>query len=199
MTAALTINEVAHLAEVPPRMVEKAIETGIMKPVKRRAMLSRAPTRMLDIDAVCYFVVVRHSKLLNATPVRERKVLMKAIRGMPDRGLKPLDLEPGLRLDLPKVAGTKLDFARAYMADKVRFLTSDPEIFGGIPIIKGTRIPVYAISGRLADGDTLDDLAEDYPEIPRAAFVAADVYARTHPERGRPVAAGRPWDASPAS
>ena len=82
------------------------------------------------------------------------------------------------------------------MVNKKRHITSDSEIFGGVPIIKGTRIPVYAVSGRLADGDTVDDLLEDYPEIPREAFVAADIYARTHPERGRPVAAGRPWEAA---
>lgn len=194
MTAALTINEVAHIAEVPPRSVEKAIETGIMTPVKRRAMFTNTPTRLLDLDAVCYFAAVGHLKFLKEIPVSRKKILMKAIRGISGPNLTPLDLEPGLHLDLPMIAGPKLEIARAYMADKKRYITTDPEIFGGVPIIEGTRIPVYAVRGRLADGDTTDDLLEDYPEIPREAFIAADIYARTHPERGRPAAAGRPWD-----
>ena len=191
----LTINEVAHIAEVPTRSVEKAIETGIMKPVKRRAVFSRARARFLEVDAVCYFATVGHSKFLKDVPVRRKKALFKAIREMPGPSLEPLDLEPGLHLDLPMIAGPKMEVAHAYLADRKRYITTDPGIFGGVPIIKGTRIPVYAIHGRLAGGDMIDDLLDDYPEIPREAFIAADIYARTHPERGRPVAAGRPWEA----
>lgn len=196
MTAALTINEVALIAAVPPRSVEKAIETGIMKPVKGLAMFSNAPARLLDVDAVCYFAAVGHLSFLKEIPVSRKKVLMKTIRAMLGPNLTPIDLEPGLHLDLPMVAGPKLEIARAYMAGKKLYIASDPEIFGGVPIIKGTRIPVYAVRDRLADGDTIDDLLEDYPEIPREAFNVADIYARTHPERGRPVTAGRPWDAA---
>lgn len=196
MTSNLTINEVAHIAGVPPRSVEKAIETGVMKPMKRRATFSRAHARFLGVDAVCYFAAVGHLKFLKGVPVRRKKALFEAIRKMPGPNLEPLDLEPGLLLDLPMIAGPKVTAAHAYLADRERYITTDPEIFGGVPIIKGTRIPVYAIHGRLADGDTIDDLLEDYPEISREAFVTADIYARTHPERGRPVVAGRPWEAA---
>ena len=192
----LTINEVAHIAEVPTRSVEKAIEAGIMKPAKRRAVLSKARARLLEVDAVCYFAVVGHSKFLKDVPVRRRKALFKAICEMSGPSLEPLDLEPGLHLDLPMIAGPKMEAAHAYLADKKRYITTDPGIFGGVPIIKGTRISVYAIHGRLAGGDMIDDLLDDYPKIPREAFIAADIYARTHPERGRPVAAGRPWEAA---
>ena len=191
----LTINEVAHIAEVPTRSVEKAIETGIMKPVKRRAVFSGARARFLKVDAVCYFAAVGHLRFLKDVPVKRKKALFKAIREMPGPSLEPLDLEPGLHLDLPMVAGPKVEVAHAYLADRKRYITTDPGIFGGVPIIKGTRIPVCAIHGRLAGGDMIDDLLDEYPEIPREAFIAADIYARTHPERGRPVAAGRPWEA----
>lgn len=195
MVAELTINEVAHIAEVTPRSVEKAIETGVMKPVKRRAMFANTSARFLKEEAVCYFAAVGHMKFLREIPVSRKKTLMKAIREMSGSHLEPLDLEPGLNLDLPMIAGPKLEIARAYVASKKRHIASDPEIFGGVPIVKGTRIPVYAIRDRLADGDTIDDLMEDYPGTPRDAFIAADIYARTHPERGRPAASGRPWEA----
>ena len=81
-----------------------------------------------------------------------------------------------------------------YTDGKRRYISSDPDIFRGFPIIKGTRIPVYAIQSRLADDDTFDDLVEDYPEIPKEAFKAADTYACTHPEKGRRSAKGRPWE-----
>ena len=116
MMSELTINEVAHIAEVPARSVEKAIETGIMKPVKRRAVFSRARARFLEVDAVCYFAAVGHSKFLNDIPVRRKKALFKAIREMPGPSLEPLDLEPGLHLDLPMIAGPKMEAAHADLA-----------------------------------------------------------------------------------
>jgi uncharacterized protein (DUF433 family) len=59
---------------------------------------------------------------------------------------------------------------------------------GGRPVIKGTRITVSSIHGRLVSGDSVDDLMEDYPEIPREAFEAAFLYGKTHPQVGRPAA-----------
>ena len=190
----LTINEVALIADVPPRSVEKAIETGILKPIRRRAMFSNVRARYLNLDAVCYFAAVGHLSFLKEIPVSRKKALMKAIRGMHDLDLRVLDLEPGLHLDLPMIATENLDAARTYAENKKRYIATNPNIFGGVPIIKGTRIPVYAIRDRLDEGDTIDDLVEDYPEIPREAFITANIFARTHPERGRPVAAGRPWE-----
>jgi uncharacterized protein (DUF433 family) len=44
---------------------------------------------------------------------------------------------------------------------------------GGRPVIKGTRLTVSAIQGRLSSGDTIEILLEEYPDIPRRAFEAA--------------------------
>jgi len=57
-------------------------------------------------------------------------------------------------------------------------------------MISGTRIPVRAVAERLKGGETIDDLLEDYPKVPRKGFEAALIYARAHPRRGRPA---RPW------
>ncbi len=57
--------------------------------------------------------------------------------------------------------------------------------------IDGTRITVYAVLGRFQDGDTLQDLIDDYPQVAPEAFEAANLYARAHPLRRRP--SGRPW------
>lgn len=72
-----------------------------------------------------------------------------------------------------------------------RFITSHPDIFGGTPVIDGTRIPVYAVLGHLQGGDTVQDLINDYPQVPPEAFEAAELYAKAHPLRGR--ASGRFW------
>ena len=84
--------------------------------------------------------------------------------------------------------------AADYPAAQERWITSDPEILGGTPVVAGTRVSVYAIRGRLADGDTPEDLAEDFPHIDRGAFRAASVFAKAHPLERHP--SGKPWQAS---
>ena len=41
----------------------------------------------------------------------------------------------------------------------------DSDVMTGKPIIKGTRIPVDAIIGRLAEGMTVEEILEDYPNL----------------------------------
>ncbi|HVX33820.1 MAG TPA: DUF433 domain-containing protein [Solirubrobacterales bacterium] len=77
-----------------------------------------------------------------------------------------------------------------YIEDRERFIESNPKIRQGEPVVAGTRLPVYAVAERLKGGDSVADLVEDYPGIPRQAFETARIYAETHPRRGRPA---RPW------
>ena len=41
-------------------------------------------------------------------------------------------------------------------------ITIDPEIMGGKPVIKGTRVPVQVIVGSLAGGSTVAEVCEGY-------------------------------------
>jgi len=41
----------------------------------------------------------------------------------------------------------------------------DHETMGGVPCIRGTRIPVSMILGRLAGGSTHEDILADYPQL----------------------------------
>ena len=71
------------------------------------------------------------------------------------------------------------------------FILEDPEIMGGTPCIKGTRITVYAIEARLQGGDGVAGVLEDYPYITAAQSAAAAEYAARVPfveDRD-----GRPW------
>jgi len=71
------------------------------------------------------------------------------------------------------------------------YIVVDEEVMGGTPVIRGTRITVYSVLGRIEHGDTVDDIVEDNPDIPREAVEAAVAYARAHPLTPRP--GGRPW------
>ena len=53
----------------------------------------------------------------------------------------------------------------------------DPDILGGKPTIKGTRVPVTLLLNLLGHGVTFAEIAEDYPEITEEDIKAALLYA----------------------
>lgn len=56
-------------------------------------------------------------------------------------------------------------------------ITSDPEILGGRPIIRGMRIRVSDILGYLAAGDTRQTLLAAFPELEDEDISAALAFA----------------------
>jgi len=55
----------------------------------------------------------------------------------------------------------------------------DHQIMGGVPCIRGTRIPVSMIVGRLAEGSSKAEILADYPQLSAADVNAALQYAAT--------------------
>ncbi len=49
--------------------------------------------------------------------------------------------------------------------DLLKRISSNPVIFGGKPIIRGMRISVEMILGLLSQGESWDNLLDDYPDI----------------------------------
>ncbi len=58
-----------------------------------------------------------------------------------------------------------------------QYITSDPAIMMGKPVIKGTRITVEVILERLAAGETIPQLLEAYPRLTPEAVAAALAFA----------------------
>ncbi len=46
-------------------------------------------------------------------------------------------------------------------------ITVDPEILGGTPVFKGTRVPVKTLFEYLEDNYTLDEFLECFPAVSR--------------------------------
>jgi uncharacterized protein (DUF433 family) len=70
-------------------------------------------------------------------------------------------------------------------------VVSDPEIRGGEPVIRGTRVPVYLIADLMSQGADAREILEDYPSLTANTVRSALACAQTHPRRGRPRKA--PW------
>ena len=49
----------------------------------------------------------------------------------------------------------------------------DPEILGGMPVFRGTRVPFKNLLDYLEGGHTLDEFLEEFPSVTREAAIAA--------------------------
>lgn len=57
-------------------------------------------------------------------------------------------------------------------------ITTNPEIFGGKPIVRGRRLAVEHVLGMLAAGDTVDTIVAGYPWLEGDDVRACLLYAR---------------------
>lgn len=56
-------------------------------------------------------------------------------------------------------------------------ITTNPDIFGGKPIIRGRRLAVEHILSMLAAGDDMETILEGYPWLEREDILACLAYA----------------------
>lgn len=183
----LNRREAALLADVSLRSVDKAIEEKVVKP-------SRATRRgtLLDRADVLAIALIARAELPLSRPTKRR--INEWIHGFPPEEAfeetRELLLSDVLVLRFDAELGQLADRLCRYLERRDRHIESSPEIQGGEPVIAGTRLPVRAVAERMRRGDSIENLAEDYPAIPREAFEAVRIYAEAHPRRGRPA---RPW------
>jgi uncharacterized protein (DUF433 family) len=57
-------------------------------------------------------------------------------------------------------------------------IIKDPEILGGEPVFRGTRVPFKVLIDYFEGGDTLDQFLEQYPSVARELAIAAIEEAR---------------------
>ncbi|HEX5760003.1 MAG TPA: DUF433 domain-containing protein [Thermoanaerobaculia bacterium] len=57
------------------------------------------------------------------------------------------------------------------------YIDSDPEIVGGKPVVKGTRLAVEFLLGLFAAGWTLEQVLENYPALSPEALRAVFAFA----------------------
>ena len=49
----------------------------------------------------------------------------------------------------------------------------NPEILGGAPVFRGTRVPIQTLFDYLEGGETLEDFLQGFPTVSRESAVAA--------------------------
>jgi len=49
----------------------------------------------------------------------------------------------------------------------------DPDVLGGTPVFRSTRVPFQALLDYLEGGQTLDEFLDDFPTVTREAAISA--------------------------
>jgi uncharacterized protein (DUF433 family) len=177
-----TPTEAAVLTGLPLKAVNNAIDKETISPVP-----GEEGGRLLDARALVSLSIERRLSDRIATPELRRKVfdaLAEAPRNVVslEGGLIKIDLREPRRA----LAASLRDLRRAR-----RLVVSDPEILGGDPVFRGTRVPVHLVAELLAQGSKPAELIEGYPRLTAEMIRLAPVYAAAYPLRGRPRK--QPW------
>ena len=64
-----------------------------------------------------------------------------------------------VNLDRPAVISPEVTLAR--------YVERDPERLGGVPVFRGTRVPVKSLFDHLQAGDALETFLDDFPGVTR--------------------------------
>ena len=136
--------------------------------------------RLLDARALVSLSIERRLSAGIAMLELRRKVfdaLAKAPRNVVslEGGLIKIDLREPRRA----LAASLRDLRRAR-----RLAISDPEILGGDPVFRGTRVPVHLVAELVAHGSKPAELIEGYPRLTAEMIRLAPVYAAAYPLRG---------------
>lgn len=78
-----------------------------------------------------------------------------------------------------------LDWIWQVFMKRASVIVSDPEILGGTPCFRGTRVPVDSLIDYLEAGDTLDEFLDNFPSVTREGAISALEEAKTLLTRAR--------------
>ncbi|HMN71523.1 MAG TPA: DUF433 domain-containing protein [Rhodoblastus sp.] len=195
-TISLTPREVAEIAGVPKRAVEKAIEERVLAVHKaaRSLPFGRPERRFLGIESVAYVRLLRRfSGEVSLTAPAKRR-LARSLRSydLPRLKAARVELAPSLTADIGEAAGEAIERAERYANAREHWIESVAGIKGGLPVIRGTRLTAHSLAARVDHGDRIEDLVAENPDLPPEAIEAAILFAKSHPLPGRPARSDRP-------
>jgi len=175
-----TPTEAAVLTGLPLKAVNNAIDKKTVSAVAGEG------GRLLDARALVSLTLER--RLADRVAPELRRQVFDALAESPrnvvslEGGLVKIDLREPRR----ELATSLRELRRAR-----RLVVSDPEIMGGDPVFRGTRVPVHLVAELVAQGSKSAELIDSYPRLTAEMIRLAPVYAAAYPLRGRPRR--QPW------
>ncbi len=190
MSVTFSLKEVAAIAAVPERRVRRAVDQDLIRTQAMkvgRVLRYRIPSRDLvfvKLLAAFPFSVDRQDKESWQRLLTRRCQIAGRWR-MDDCALVSDSAGVEVRVELKTLRQILAHQLQVFRYGRRRIVT-DPEIVGGEPVYAGTRIPLSHISGLIAKGVPMAEIAEDYPTLSPRDLEYAAMVAPMRPNPGRP-------------
>ncbi len=181
-TARFTPAEAAALTGVSEREVRKELEHHIFP--------STEPPR-LSFAALVYLRALARMGL--DLTVKDRAALFQKVKAAlaKRRSAPSIEIADLLALRIrPVVRELRSEWSHFQSWEKKRVL-KDPNILGGEPVFRGTRLAVRHVGGLLERGESPRVMREDYPKLSARDLAFARLFVRAYPRVGRPPEAGQ--------
>jgi uncharacterized protein (DUF433 family) len=185
-TKGYTPAQASAIANLPLPAVHKIIERRLIRP--RRVRSGRSVQRMLSREQVLYLRL--EAEGVRLLPMASRRAIARKIESSPEVDSVFLAEGSALVIEVKSVR-LELDQDLKRLGRAQDMIVLDPEIMGGTPVYRGTRIPVDLIADMLSQGAKSEEILEGYPSLDREKVELAPLYVQAFPRRGRP--ASRPW------
>jgi len=181
----LTMSEVSAIVGAKRGRIARMINNGFIP----KSALARPKKNMPKRTAPLLKPVACPMAYFDLTtgPLLSTKMRLRMIREIGEivrerSANRPFE-EGVLRIDLPKsIAETVLKMLNLAAAE-ANFVF-DPEIRGGLPVLRGTRIGVYEIAD-LCTLDQIDKIVERFPSLTAKHLEQASLYAKAHPLKSK--------------
>ena len=187
---AILINEAAAATGVPARAINRLIDDAVLPRTACVKLGSRRAVRAYAVPMVS-FGASDGSKLSKGTRLEAMRMIEKFAKENWSRLRDEPEHAALLRFESGCVMISLGESVSAAMAglnrlnDAFRRIVLDPDVRGGIPVVRGTRISVHEVADALA-ADGLETALEDFPALSREDIEASALYAKAHPRTGRP-------------
>jgi uncharacterized protein (DUF433 family) len=173
----ITRSEAAALSGTSPTTVKKAVD---QKVIPSKQLRSQSYIETDDVPVLAMFGLLADMRL----SLKHKRQVRRWLR----TSSAPTELELTPALVVRKVEAIEQARHRAERYTRLRdeWIVRDPDVKGGEPVIRGSRVGVHTLAARVVEGESDAVLAEDFPHVPPEAREIAVQYARANPRRGRP-------------
>ena len=177
---ALTPAETAVVSGVSVRDVHRVIDEEILP----NSFYTTSQTRSIKSQA-CVFISFYFGSADRLTSEERQRTITRASQLPNWRKSNKVIRDGFLAVDLSAFLEGVEDRLQKLQAAR-SMVVNDLEILGGMPVIKGTRVPVYDVAANVAAGISVERILSSYPSLKREQVGLAVIYAEANPLRGRP-------------
>jgi uncharacterized protein (DUF433 family) len=185
-----SLTEAAAIAEISPETIRMAVEKKSIKPARKRKAgkavrheFSPEDVLLAKILAEFPFPLSMEDKQSLAQLIAGSKAAANWSRQGPDFIYRSGDML--VVIEMKNSRQTVDENLEAYRWGKRRVVSS-PDILGGEPVFRGTRIPVAHVASLFRKGIPEQEIAEDCPRLTARDLAYARLLARVGEGPGRP-------------